>query len=570
MTRRRRRVLWALSLALAGLVGGCAAVRAATTFEVAVGLGDHVVPGRLVPVRLTLTSLPGDAARLRVLQDVGNAWRGETTMSFEVPLVLSDVGDCEEVLPLYDVALPLRVELLSANGRVLAQKEVDLRSKKEDEPFPVGVGTFSAPFADRSVLLSPAELPRDWSAYAAAESIWIGRTRDGLDADRWDALARWVLSGGTLVVFTGGDFFLLDAPRLRDLLPIANPILTKREDGTRALTGDLRGDAAVLLLKDGVPWLVAARYGGGSVLFVSTDAFSLDREEFAEIRGNVPPARALSLVEATLNLLDRQPIDHPDAWVAVLLVGLAIIAVLSLVARCEWRPSRGLTLLGVFGLLAFASCLYLYAKPSRVVSDMYQTNTRVSVYGSLGVSASCSALFSSLRRPAEAEVRLDSAPFELLPRSFETGSYNLSYHEGTARIELAPGERRLLAAQETVPARLQARLNGDEEVRLTSRLPQRIPDALLLIDGEAFLLPALEPREEATVYLGSPLPSNMVHLGAEGGPLERLLAAAARTLPLDQGAWLVAGEVTEMWRAGDGARRKVRDVSLYVVEVVRD
>jgi hypothetical protein len=62
----------------------------------------------------------------------------------------------------------------------------------------------------------------------------------------------------------------------------------------------------------------------------------------------------------------------------------------------------------------------------------------------------------------------------------------------------------------------------------------------------------------------------MVHLGVEGGPLERLLAAVANTLPLDRGAWLVAGEVTEMWRAGGGARTKVRDVSLYVVEVGRD
>ena len=567
MTRRRRRVLLAVSLALAGLVGGYAAVRAATTFEVVVGLGDHVVPGRLAPIRLTFTGLPGDAARLRVLQDVGNAWRGETTMSFEVPLVLSDAGDCEEVFPLYDVAFPLRIELLSANGRVLAQKEVELRSKKEDEPFPVVVGAFSTPFADQSVLLSPAELPRDWSAYAAAESVWIGRTRDGLDADRWDALARWVLSGGTLVVFTGGDFFLLDAPRLRDLLPIANPILTEREDGTRALTGDLRGDAAVLLSKEGVPWLVAARYGGGSVLFVSTDAFSQDREEFAEIRGHVPPARALSLVEATSDLLDRQPIDHPDAWVAVLLVGLAVISLSSLVARREWRPSMGLALLGVFGFLVLASCLY--TDPQRVGSDIYRTDTRLSVYSSLGISVSCSALFSSSQQPAEAEVRLDSAPFEPLPRSFEPGSYDLSYSEGIARMELAPGERRLLATQEAAPARLQARLTGDEEVRLTSRLPRRIPDVLLLIDGEAFLLPAIEPRE-ATVYLGSPLPSGMVHLGVEGGPLERLLAAAARTLPLDRGAWLVAGEVTEMRRAGDGARTRVRDVSLYVVEVERD
>jgi hypothetical protein len=136
-------------------------------------------------------------------------------------------------------------------------------------------------------------------------------------------------------------------------------------------------------------------------------------------------------------------------------------------------------------------------------------------------------------------------------------------------MKLAPGDRRFLTALGTASAVLQARLTGDAEVHLASRLPRRIPDALLLVDGEAFPLPAIEPRD-VTLHLGNPLPPGTYRLGGDSGPLERLLAAAARTFPLDQGAWLIAGEVTEMRRTGDGARTKVRQVSLYVVEVGRD
>jgi hypothetical protein len=557
---------WVVSVALCSLALGYVGARAAYALDVAVGLGGHVVPGYLAPIRLSFIDPPGDVACLRVLQNVRNAWGGEARMSFEFPMVLSDAGDCEEVIPLYDVEQPIRVELLAASGMVLAEQEVGLRPEEKDAPFPVGVGALSAPFADRAVLVSPAELPRTWSAYAAVESVWIGRTRDGLDADRWDALACWVLSGGTVVVFTGGDFFLLDAPRLRDLLPIANPVLMKREGGTRVLAGDLRDDAAVLLSKEGLPWLIAGRYGGGSVLLVTTDALSLDFEESAELLRRIPPARTLSLVAATSDLLDRQPVDHPDTWAATLLVGLVVIALSLLVARREWRPSMGLALLGVFGLLTLSS--YLYTAP-RVVNDVYRTETRVSVYGSLGISVSCSALFSSSPRSAEVEVRLDGVPAEILPRRFGSGSYDLSYVDGTAQMKLAPGDRRLLTALGTASTVLQARLTGDAEVHLASRLPRRIPDALLLVDGEAFPLPAIEPRD-VTLHLGEPLPSGTYRLGVEGGPIERLLAAAAHTFPLDQGAWLVAGEVTEMRRTGDGARTTVRQVSLYVVEVGRD
>ncbi|MCX6094600.1 MAG: hypothetical protein NTY63_07275 [Candidatus Bipolaricaulota bacterium] len=567
MTGRRRLKGFAVFLALAGLLAGHTSVCLASTFDVVVGLAGRVVPERLAPIHLTLTGLPSGAARLRVTQNVGNAWRGETTMSFEIPLAESDRGDFEEIIPIYDAALPLRLELLSADERRLAEREVDLRSRRVDAPFPVGVGAFSAPLPGQAASLSSAELPKKWSAYDAAESVWIGRTRGGLDGDQWDALARWVFSGGSLVVFTGADFFLLDAPRLRDLLPVANPTLTERGDGVRVLTGDLRSGATLLATKEKVPWLVERRYGAGNVLLVTADAFTVDDAELAEIRSHVSSAGALQLAGAASDLLDQQPIDHPGRWVATLLTVLAVVALPAVIGRLEGRRSAAPALCAVFAALAlFAG---VCTDSARVGSDLYRTNASVSIEGSLGVSVSCSALCSAARQPVTVRVGVDAVPYEPLPRSFESGSYDMAYRDGAAQITLAPGGRRFLIAESDAPVRLRARLAGDEELRLTSRGSRILADALLLLDGEVFVLPPLEPGE-VTIYLANPSSESTRSLGPEGGSLDRLLAAAADSLPLRRGAWLVAGEITETKHAESGVRTRVRDVSLYVVEVERD
>ncbi|MEN6368941.1 MAG: hypothetical protein ABFD77_04495 [Thermotogota bacterium] len=566
MTRRRRPKGVAIFLALAGLVAGDVTALAAPTFDVAVGLAGRVVPDRLAPIYLTPVDLPSGAVRLRVTQNVGNAWRGETTMSFEVPLAPFDRGDFEEVIPLYAAALPLRLELLSADGRRLAGREIELRSRRVDAPFPVGVGAFSTLLHDQAAFLSSAELPRKWSAYDAAESVWIGRTRGGLDGDQWDALARWVLSGGSLVVFTGADFFLLDAPRLRDLLPVANPTLAERGDGSRVLAGDLRRDATVLATKAKAPWLIERRYGSGNVLLVTTDALAVDAADLLEIQSHVVSAGALSLAGTASDLLDLQPIDHPSRWVAALLVVLAVIT-LPAVIRSKGHRSSTPVLCAAFA--AFALFSWVYTDSAQVESDVYRTEADVSIEGSLGVSVSCSALVSASRQPVTANVGVDSIPCEPLPRSVESGSRDMAYRDGAAQITLVPGERRFLTTRSDVPVHLRARLDGDEELRLANREPRKIADALLLVDGEAFVLPPLEPGE-STIYLANPSSGRTYSLGPEGGSLDRLLAAAASFLSLGRGVWLVAGEITETKRTEGGIRTRVRDVSLYIAEVGRD
>jgi hypothetical protein len=562
-----RKELAALVAILAWLALGAQVALATPTVNAVVGLGDRFVPGRFTPVTVTVAGLSPDAASLRFVHAVGNAWRGQASMTYEVPLALSDAGTQEEVLPLYDASLPLRVELLGSGGEILARTQIELRPRKEDAAFPVAVGSFPLPVAERLIVLAPEELPHQWSAYDSAESLWIGRTRGGVDADRWDALARWVLSGGTLVVFSGSDFYLLDAPVLRDLLPLETPVLIERADGIRALEGRVREDARVLLVQDDVPWLISRRLGAGTVLLVTTDAFSVDAMGLAELRAKVPPARILSLLETTSALLNEQPVDGPAPWAALLLVGVGLIALSAIVVGREWRPWMGTALLGVFGLVAVSSGFY--ANRARTVSDVYVTTTELHIEAQLGITLSCVSCFSASRDPLQLEVSAGQPPLEALPRSLEEASYDLSYRLRKAGVSLSPGERRLFVGRDVALSSLHARLTGDEEARITSRLPRELAEGLLIVDGEAFLLPPLQPGE-TTAYLGTATALGDAHLGERGAPLERLFVEAARALPLDRGAWLVAGEVVDATPQGDGPRTKVRDVRLYVVEVKRD
>ncbi len=562
MTRRHRLVSLAGLLIALGLTGG---VDGADVADVTIGLGGRVVTGFPAPLRVARGSLPGNVARLRVVQNAGNAWLAGAAICYEVPIVPSEADGCEEIVFIYDVALPLRVEFLSADGQVVAQKEVELRSLSEEGPFPVGVGDFPTRLPDPFVVLSPADLPRDGVGYGSAESVWIGQTRGELNAGQWDALARWVLSGGSLVVFTGADFFLIDSPRLRELLPIGDPEVTASDDGASTLTGALRTGGTVLASKGGAPWIVSRHYGGGTVTLVSTDATSLDREELQEIRGLVPSARSLSLVGIASDLLDLQPVDRPDMRAALVLVGLCLIAVPALAARRNRKPSLAV-LVGVFGLLAVSS--YLYAVP-RTVSDVYQTNVRLKVGRSLGLSVTCSASVSAARKPVKVPVQAGGTAYEVLPPGAWSGAYSVSVIGGAAWIELEPGARRLLSMQRDEPALAQARLTHERELLVTGSFPVSMTHARLLLDGEVFTLSPLV-TDGSVLGLGSPVRRDSNARGANDRVVEQLLDAARRMLPLEQGAWLVAGEMTTAMSAGTGTRIRSRDVTLYLVEAERD
>ncbi len=558
----RHAILW-LPLLATLLASPAWPASGALTWAPAIGLGGHLVPGRVTSVGGALGDPGEDAYVIRVVQEVGNAWRGSGTISFELPAVPDDDGALEAAFPVYGEATQLRVELATRDGRTLASRDFAIRELAEDEPFPVAVGAFPATPSARAVHLGPSDLPHNGAAYGSASSVWIGRAAAGLDAARWDALARWVLDGGCLVLFTGSEYLLLDAPRFRDLLPLDEPALTTHRDGTPYLTGRLREGARVARERDGYADIVVGRYGAGTVVLVARDAFRYGPSEFAEIAGLVPTPGSLSLADVASQILAEQPILHPSPWYAALLLaaGVFALAAVVLVQRSPVAlPSRSRTPWLAVSFLLLAGVSWLLTGPTRVREDVYQTQVSVSVSSSrspLAVTSSCTAVASASRRAESVRLDLDAAPLEPLPARFSEGTYDVAYAAGVAGVTVTSGARRTFGTQADAPPALQAWRTGDEGVRLRNGTGRRLADALLLHDGEALALDAIE-TDESMIYAGT----SVLGLGAPGAPLDVLFAAVSRALHLGRGDWLIAGDVRET-----GAGR--RQVTLWVAEVGR-
>lgn len=118
---RRHALLW--SAFVASLLAGPAwSLSGATTWAPSVGLGGHLVPGCIASVRGVLGDPAEDAYVIRVVQQVGNAWRGSGTISLELPVAPDDDRSLEATFPVYGEATRLRVDLATRDGRMLASR----------------------------------------------------------------------------------------------------------------------------------------------------------------------------------------------------------------------------------------------------------------------------------------------------------------------------------------------------------------------------------------------------------------------------------------------------------------
>ena len=293
--------------------------------DVSIGFSGYFVPERIAPLRVTLLGIdPGFGGSLRVSEEVGNAWRGEAATSICIPI---DGGSAryEEAIPIYDFSHPLRVLLLDERRHVVAQQEVPLRDKWRSEPFVLLAGGFPPSAVPDAVQISETELPTKWLSYEGVASVWLGRTAYEMTTEQQEAIYRWTSAGGRTVLFTGSDFFRIDSPLMRSLLPLSDPHLA---DG-RILLGDTRSGGQVLLRDStGTPLVISRRFGAGEVFLVTIDAFSLSPEEYAKLRDIVPGAALLDLSDLTASLLEQTPLVRPGYPTAI---GIAAVLLLSLV-----------------------------------------------------------------------------------------------------------------------------------------------------------------------------------------------------------------------------------------------
>ncbi|MDM7460041.1 MAG: hypothetical protein P3X24_000085 [bacterium] len=129
----------------------------------------------------------------------------------------------------------------------------------------------------------PELLPEQPIALSGAQLIILGAGAERLRAEQWNALRRWVMLGGVLVVPGGASAVYLQDPTLREWLPVAPQgthtvsqlralgdwIRARPPQGAATLTQSTPRAGRVLLKQDGVPLVAGRPYGLGAIMFLA-------------------------------------------------------------------------------------------------------------------------------------------------------------------------------------------------------------------------------------------------------------------------------------------------------------
>ena len=532
---------------------------ASPQIDVSLGFSGHFVPERMAPLRVSLSGLESSfSGSVRIAEQVGNAWRGQARSS--VCFHINGASRIyEDTIPIYGFSQPLLVSLLDEEGRVIAQQEVPLRDKWLKEPFIVAAGEFPAPVTPDAVQIDETDLPTKWLSYAGVRSLWIGRTTNGLTAEQEEAIYRWTSAGGITVVFTGSDFFRLDSPLVRDMIPLTNPHLA---EGVH-LVGDLRpGEEVLLHGSTGEPLLVSRQLGAGVVLLVTADAFSLTEAEQAQLRDLVPSATQVDLSDATASMLQQMPVTRPGYPTAIAIVAVLLTALVVIISRVRSDLVRVVSLFTV--IVACSLWSGLYANRTKQVHDVYTIKTAVSVQQRLGYSIVSSGLTYIAGRIDSAlpKVRVNDWMLQALPRDLNEGSYDIELLcNHVALVSLSPGDIRILRGGSDNTPLISMSFSGDERVVINNGLSLSLPSAAIMLDGTTFLL-----RPISTGVHAYSLSREAEAFAPTSRELSSLYAAVNKDYDLSSGIWLVAGTITDSTVDSESYRQKVRDVRLILVE----
>ena len=530
----------------------------AARIDVSIGFSGYFVPERIAPLRVTLLGIdPGFGGSLRVSEEVGNAWRGEAATSICIPI---DGGSTkyEEAIPIYDFSHPLLVFLLDDKQHVVAQQELPLRDKWRSEPFVLLAGGFPSSVVPDAVQIRETELPAKFLSYEGVASVWLGRTAYEMTTEQQEAICRWTSAGGRTVLFTGSDFFRIDSPLMRSVLPLTDPHLA---DG-RILLGDTRIGAQVLLRDStGTPLVISRRFGAGEVFLVTVDAFSLPLEEYAKLRDTVPIADLLDLSDITASLLEQMPLVRPGYPTAIGIAAVLLFSLVVIASHVRKGAIRVILLLSTIIVCSLWSALY--TNRAKRLCNVYTINTHVTVQALVGYMWSVyGVVYLGGMDSAELLACVDGAVLQELPRDLSGARYDLHLRcDRNALIVMSPDQMRLLRGGRSVEPSISLFLSGDERVEIENRLGVSLPYAVLISGAKSFVLGPISPG--AHEYSATRETNGIMPAPAQ---LVSLYTAVSEAYDLSVGTWLVAGEDSDSIVERGDYREKVRVVKLFLVE----
>jgi len=550
---------------------------AVPTLEVQIGLGGHVVPERYAPVRVRVQGYEaGSPATLRITQTLGNPWRGTATIVQEPSVLIAVDGIYRTTIPIYDPLNPVFVTLIGADGSMLAEHAVDLHSARRLDPFPLTYGILPYSLSqDTPPPVNTTELPIDWWALDAVESLWISNAPP---QNAWSTISQWAFAGGTLVLLTGSDFFRFDSPVVRRLLPLHNPILGTGSGLTGQLLGAPTEDSRTILRRDGVPLLLIRRHGAGHIALVTVRANDLTRDEIEMIANSVPHSTKLNLVDLTEAGLGTLRVIRPG-YPATSLLSVGCLIALG-VSAAIWRRSRGAATLVVAVLFVLAAVLSgLYINRTIPENSLYGFNTRLCLYTSFGSDIDTFSfvythpselIHVSIGESIPAQV-LTTAPqsdpvASLMPTSqaFPT-QFEHAVSDGVLSAPITADTRKtFISCRESAPLLSLLYDSDSDSLVLNQGSGTVIDSGWLILDGFGFHVSSI-PHGTTVYPLGDVLSVRQL-IDAENAT--SVLPRLSDLFPLDTGAWFI-GQSTTWSPLDEPEGQKVRLATLHVVEGVR-
>lgn len=533
---------------------------------VQLGFEGRLTPGHYAPIQIEVHDYRAfDSSRIRIVQLAGNEWRGEAAIQLELGYAIQSDGRYEAVIPVYDPVNPIVVELVSSTDTVLASTTLDLRGTMRPALFPV-LDKQIPRFDDRAAVVDITSLPTQWWAFDSVESLWVASP---LPNETWSAVSQWVLAGGSLVLLTGTNFYRMDSPDLRDLLPLSNPVLAVSELETTYLAGSL-GDATIGMLSDeGFPLLIQSSHGAGQVSLVTVQAQSLSAESLNNIGQHVSPSQLIALRDSTEQILGAQTLETLNSVFVLLMIALLglVVGACAVIGRRNRKSGWSSLLVCVIGLSVSSG---LASNPTIHAIDLYSVIMRVHIEAGYGLSAVFSSLYSQIDDPFIQRHEEEIIPVQFLPRTLKgMTSYDLSTIPAQTEMRVPFGEARHWYAYGAASSLFDVELESDSSVQISNYHALAFDTAWIIIDGMAYSI----SRVQRGIHNYSFAPESAVRLGTffssgyEQEDMATLLLVheLREAFPLNRGVWLIAVADTEQI-ATEETTQKVRDITLVVVQ----
>jgi len=536
----------------------------AQTLSVELGFEGRLTPGHYAPILIEVHAYQDvGSSRLRITQVAGNAWRGEATLQQELSYAVQSSGQYEAIIPVYDPVNPIIVELISSTDAVLAAETIDLRGTMRPMPYPV-LDKQLPRFDDRAAVVDPSSLPTHWWGFDSAESLWVA---SALPSETWTAISQWVLAGGSLVVLTGTNFYRMDSPMLRELLPISNPEVTTTGQGTSYLTGSHANATIDLISAEGFPLLLHSAYGAGQVALISIGAQSVSVEDLQLIGAHIAPSRLLTLQEPTELILGAETVLTLNSLLVLVMIVLlgGLVCVCSVIGRRKPRLGWAILLVCAFAITVSSG---FASNPTTHTVDLYTVTTHLYVQDVVSFLSVSSSSYSRISETFAQMHNDDILPLQFLPRTLKgPNSYHCLTVSGSTEQQLSDGEMRQWHAYGTASSVFDLEFPSDTVVRISNTHPTDFDAAWILINGTIYPIAKVQRGNHEYVLdpASSLSMSEFISTGyvQHASSVMRLVRDVKDILSLSDGIWLIA-TANEVRLVTEDVTQKVRDITLVI------